>query len=100
MQPLLLFLAGVGPDVRRWTTLKAVRVWGEAGITVAVSGDPPQFLKVMFGHERIAPSDSKVVLDKYEKLVNDYNEEVVERRAKRYRRLIRRINSGTGKETH
>lgn len=76
---------------------KAVRVWGEAGITVAITDDPPQFVKVLFGHERIAPNGSQTTLDKYEKLVNDYNEEVVERRAKRYRRLLGRINSGTAR---
>jgi hypothetical protein len=76
---------------------KAVRVWGEAGITIAVTDDPPQFVKFVFGHERIAPDDREATLKKVEERINTFNEEVVERRAKKYRRLLRRINSGTGK---
>lgn len=71
---------------------KSVRVWGEAGITLAVTSDPPQFVRVSFGHERIAPDDSEATIKRYEKMVNDYNEDVVERRARKLVRMIKRVN--------
>lgn len=70
---------------------KSVRVWGEIGITTEVS--PFQFLKVTFGHERIAPKDDLVTIRKYEAQINDFNEAVIEKYIKKYKRLMKRLNN-------
>lgn len=73
---------------------KAVRVWGEVSVTVAVTDDPPQYVKATFGHERIAPDDKVATLDRYQDKIDTYNEKQVEKQIKKYRRLIRRVNTG------
>lgn len=73
---------------------RAVRVWGEASVTIAVTDDPPQFVKATFGHERIAPDDKEATIDRYQEKVDRYNERQIEKQVKKYRRLIRRVNAG------
>lgn len=72
---------------------KAVNVWGEVSITVAITDDPPQFIKVTFGHERVAPSDDDETISRYERRIHRKNEEVVERRAEQLKRLVERIQT-------
>ena len=71
-----------------------VRVWAEAGVTLAVTSDPPQFVRLTYGHERIAPDSSEATLKEYEKKVFDHCEAVVQRRAKRLVKLVRRTQAG------
>ena len=72
---------------------KAVRVWGEVGVTLAVTQEPPQFIRYSFGHERIAPNDSAETLARYETLVFETCNEAVEKRSRQLHRLIRTVNS-------
>jgi predicted RNA-binding protein with PIN domain len=65
-------------------------VWGEASITVAVTDDPPQFVKVTFGHERLASNDSEQEILKTERQIHATNSKVVERRARELRQLVHR----------
>lgn len=72
----------------------SVRVWGEAGVTISITDSPPQFVKVLFGHERIAPDDSLATLTRVTALIDEYNETVVEKQAKKYARLVRALQGG------
>jgi hypothetical protein len=63
-------------------------VWGEVSVTVAVTDDPPQFVKVVFGHERIAKNDSETEVLKTESQIHATNSKVVERRVEELRRLV------------
>jgi len=69
---------------------KGVRVWSEVGLTLAVTDDPPQFIRFAFGHERIAKSDSVEEIRKTAALVDEFNEAELERRIKKYKNLVRR----------
>lgn len=62
-------------------------MWGEVGVTVAITENPPQYVKVMFGHERIAPNDDATTLRRTRALVDEYNQEVVEEQVEKYKRL-------------
>jgi hypothetical protein len=70
-------------------TPKPVRVWAEVGVTIAVTEDPPQFIRFSFGHEKIAPNDDQETIKRYEALVYETCEAVVERRIRRLKRLVR-----------
>jgi hypothetical protein len=72
---------------------RAVRIYVEAGITMAVTDDPPQFVRFTFGQERIAPDDSEETVARYERIAYEACEAVVERRVRRLARLIRRVQS-------
>lgn len=69
-----------------------VRVWAEAGVTLAVSENPPQFIKFSFGHERIAPNDDMETIKRYEAMCYEFCEQVVEKRVKKLKRLIKAVN--------
>lgn len=69
---------------------ESVRVWSEVGVTVAVSDDPPQFLRFTFGHERLAKNGTQEEIRKTANLVDEFNEAELERRIQKYKRLIRR----------
>ena len=69
---------------------RAVRVWAEVGVTLAVTQDPPQFVRFTFGHERIAPNDTQETIEKYERMVIANCEETVEKEVKRLARIVRR----------
>lgn len=68
----------------------SVRVWSEVGVTVAVTEDPPQFLRFTFGHERIAKNGSTEEIKRTAALVDEFNEAELERRLNKYRRILRR----------
>lgn len=70
---------------------KSVRVWAEVGVTVAVSEDPPQFVKFLFGHERIAPNDKPDTIERYERLCYEACESVVEKRVRKIKRMMKSI---------
>jgi hypothetical protein len=63
-------------------------VWGEVCITVAITEDPPQFVKVTFGHERMSKDDD-VSIRNTERRIHRMNEEVVSRRSEQLARLVR-----------
>lgn len=77
----------------------SVRVWSEVGVTIAVTDEPPQFLRFTFGHERIAKSSSQADVVKAEALVDEFNEKILDKRLKKYRRMFRSSDvSETAKE--
>lgn len=77
----------------------SVRVWSEVGVTVAVSDDPPQFLRFTFGHERIAKNSTQEEIRKTARLVDEFNEFELDRRVSKYKRLIlREVAIGDGAE--
>lgn len=76
----------------------AVRVWSSVGITVAITDDPPQFLKLEFGHERLAKSDTTEELRRVARLIDEFNEAEIEKRVEQYTRLIRRHGVEVGEE--
>lgn len=65
-------------------------MWGEASITIAVTENPPQFVKVAFGHERTC-RETEEAISRTERLIDKMNKEVVERRASELQRLIKRV---------
>jgi hypothetical protein len=71
----------------------SVRVWSEVGVTIAVTDDPPQFLRFSFGHERIAKSSSQEEIRKTAALVDEFNEAELDRRLAKYRRVVKRAGS-------
>lgn len=70
-----------------------MRVYSEVGVTVAVSEDPPQFVRYTFGHERIARSDSTEEIERTERLVHEVNERMVEKRVRELVRLVKRVHN-------
>jgi hypothetical protein len=54
-------------------------------VTIAITEQPPQFVRVLFGHERIAPDDSPATLKRYRKLIDEFNEAVVAEQIEKYR---------------
>jgi hypothetical protein len=75
---------------------RAVRIYVEAGITMAVTDDPPQFVRFTFGQERIVPNDSEETIARYERIAYEACEAIVDRRVRRIARLIKQIASEEG----
>jgi hypothetical protein len=69
-----------------------VRVWSGCSLTIAVTDDPPQFIKVEFGFEKMAPNDSDAAIKRTEQHIYTISEEIVEKRSRKMARMIRRIN--------
>ena len=79
---------------------RPVRVWSECGVTVAVSSDPPQFIRFTTGHERIAPDDDPATIRRVERQIYAACEKIVDRRVKTLVKLVQEasqpaISSGT-----
>lgn len=72
---------------------KSVRVWAEAGVTLAVTDDPPQFIRLTVGHERIAPDDKQDTIERYETMVYEACEATLEKQIKKLKKVIRRASS-------
>lgn len=71
---------------------KAVRVWGLASITMPVgAASPTGYVKVEFGHERLAKNDTQAELDRVEELVHEHNVRIVEKRLREFIRLKKAI---------
>lgn len=68
-----------------------VRVWSSASITVAVSQDPPQFIKFEHGFEMMAPNDTEAAIKRTENYIFQTCEAIIDKRVKRLRRLIRQL---------
>jgi hypothetical protein len=66
-----------------------VIVGSEVGVTLPI-GDSTAHLRFSFWHERISPSDSEEDIKATAALVDDFNEAEIERRVKKYRRLVKR----------
>lgn len=67
-----------------------VLVWSEVGMSVPV-GDTYAHLRFSFGHERFAKSDSLKDLKETSALVDEFNEEELDRRTRKYMRLVKQI---------
>lgn len=67
-----------------------VRVWSEVGVTIAVTDDPMQFVRFTFGHERISKNSTAKEIARTANLVDEFNEREVEKRLRKYKRLVRR----------
>lgn len=76
----------------------SVRVWSEVGVTIAVSDDPPQFLRYTFGHERLAKNSTQEEIRKTARLVDEFNEAELDRRIGKYARLLRRETGAEDRE--
>lgn len=69
-----------------------VRVWSEASITVAVTNEPPQFIKFTHGFEMMSPSDTQEDIKKTEMRIFKACEEIVDKRARKLARIVKRMN--------
>lgn len=67
-----------------------VRVGSSAGLTLPI-GDTTAHFRFEFWHERIAKNDSLSELKKTERLIHEFNLEVLESRTEEYQRAIKRI---------
>lgn len=68
-----------------------VRVWSSASVTVAVSDDPPQFIKFEHGFEMMSPNDTDAAIKRTEAKIYATCEAIIDRRVKKLRRLIRQL---------
>jgi hypothetical protein len=66
---------------------RRVRVWSETTVTLAVTQDPPQFVKYTFGSERMVPNNAKAIADA-ERRIHEFNVEVVTARVQDYAELV------------
>lgn len=69
---------------------KSVRVYVECGITLAVTEDPPQYIKYTVGAEKIAPNDTLETIQRTERQLYDQLEQIVEQRITKLQRLVSR----------
>lgn len=67
-----------------------VIVGSEVGLTLPI-GDTTAHLRFSFWSERFAKSDSDVHLKEAAELVDEFNEAELDRRTKKYKRIIERI---------
>lgn len=67
---------------------KSVRVWSEVGVTLPI-GDTYAHFRVSFGHERISPTDSTKDLKETTNLVDEFNEEQLDKMLRKYSRMVR-----------
>lgn len=70
-----------------------VRVWSECSVTVAISEDPPQFVKFTHGFERMAPNSKRTTITQVEDEIYRACEKIVEKRIKRLTRVIRQFEA-------
>ena len=62
---------------------KAVRVWGELGLTICIDAENRNFIRPLIGHERWARSDSRKNLKEAVAELEEFNEEILVRWIKR-----------------
>lgn len=70
-----------------------VRVWSECGVTVAVTENPPQFIRFLTGAERIAPDSSETTRKRVEAALYAELELTVDKRVKKMVRLVKAANT-------
>lgn len=68
------------PEGRSGSKGAPPRIWAEAGVTVAVTDSPPQFVRFSFGMERTARGRSKEATVREEEELFEYVSEVVAHR--------------------
>lgn len=84
---------GTTPSSRRSLRKRTpVRVWSEASITVSVTSEPPQFIKFTHGFEMMSPSDTQEDIKRTEARIFKTCEEIVDKRARKLARIVRRMN--------
>ncbi len=66
---------------------KQVRIYSEVGMTLPI-GDTTAHIRFTFGHERIAKNDTQAEIRRTEKLIDEFNEKVVQEKVQKYTRLI------------
>lgn len=69
---------------------RGVVVGSEVAVTIPI-GDTTAHLRFGFWHERIAPGSSQESIRKTAELVDEFNEDELNRRLEKYRRLIIRV---------
>lgn len=75
---------------RRRGTEDGVRVWCEAGVTLAVTDNPPQFVRFTVGMERMSPRGDADSVARTERALYRQCEKAVEARSRELVRLVRR----------
>ena len=65
----------------------SLRVWAEVGITIALTNDPPQFLRTLVGHERMTQGSSLKALKSAVADVQEFNEQWLQKHVKKARRI-------------
>lgn len=88
------------PPRREETAGSTVRVWGEVSATVSVTDQPPQFVKVTVGHERIAQRGSDAEIRRVEKEIYELNEELLAVRVELAIRTLRQVEAGVSETPH
>ncbi len=83
------------PASRVRRTGKPVRVWAEAGVTVCVTEEPPQYIRFTTGHERIAPDDSPKTIRQVEQQIYEQCEEIVNKRVAKLMQLVKAASTGS-----
>lgn len=76
---------------------RRVRVYSEVGVTIPID-DTTAHIRFLFGHERFAKNDTQEELKKTAAQVDEFNEAELERRVKKYQRLVRQINAEEDEE--
>jgi hypothetical protein len=74
-------------------TSERVRVWSEVSLTVAITTNPAQYVKVTFGRETLARDNSTAVKRAEERLYSEC-EEIVQRRVEELTQLIETAMAG------
>ena len=64
-----------------------LRVWAEVGITIALTENPPQFLRVLFGHERLTSGPTQTALKEATAEIMEFNERELQKQVKRARQI-------------
>ena len=71
----------------------SVRVWSSVGVTIPIQNDPPAFLRFSFGHERIAKKGTAAEVSRVADAVDEFNENELQKRLKKYVRMVRVISN-------
>lgn len=79
---------------RSRTKTRTHRVYVEAGVTVSVTDEPPQFVRYTFGMEVTAPDGSAESLEKIEEETYEKVERIVDRRVRKLARLVKARSAG------
>ena len=69
-----------------------VRMGSEVGLTIPVA-DTTAHIRFSFWHERLAKNDSQEELKRTAALIDEFNEAEIERRVRKYQRLVRRVET-------
>lgn len=89
-------MANEGSSATRRSSAKAssVRVYVECGVTIAVTDDPPQYVKITIGQERIAANGTNEAVERAERMAYSSCEELIEKRLVTLTRMARRVKAG------